>query len=157
MHWDSEAEDKDLLRDMDVDAYLLQCVNIDPTNLDDEFMRLPGDLAYWNERFAVATRQYLYAKKEYEEERATQYLLIKESATTKLTVSDLDALVTTHPRVVAVRGQLVEAEADKNAIRCRVDAICAKRDMLQSYGAKIRAELMSDPALRDALLSQKTR
>ena len=45
-----------------VDAYLYDCVNVEPEALQEEFVRIPADLAYWNERYAQAHREHLLAK-----------------------------------------------------------------------------------------------
>ena len=43
---------------------------------------------------------------------------------------------------------LVEADVDRQRCRGIVDAISTKKDMLQSLGAKLRAEMGSDPMVR---------
>lgn len=146
------------MRDIQVDEYLLECVTIEPTMLDAEFIRVPVDIAYWNERHSAAIRNYLLAKLEYDKARARVGLEVREEAAAsgvKKTVGDLDALVTVHPEVSELYLELVEADAERQAIRNRCEAVQAKREMLQSLGAKMRAEMMSDPVLRDQIIANQ--
>ncbi len=50
------------LEDLDVDEYAIECVDLDPLALEDEFVRLPADLAYWNSRYAHTAAEYQRAK-----------------------------------------------------------------------------------------------
>lgn len=50
------------LEDLDVDEYAIECVDLDPLALEDEFVRLPADLAYWNSRYAHVAAEYQRAK-----------------------------------------------------------------------------------------------
>jgi len=143
------------LRDIQIDEYLLECVAIEPTMLDDEFVRMPMDMAYWNERYSAAIRDHLMAKLHYDNTRAKVLLETRvhiEQSGLKRTVGDVDAMVTTDPRVVDAYLQYVEAEAQRQAIRNRCEAVQIKREMLQSLGAKYRVEMQTDPVVRDHLL-----
>jgi hypothetical protein len=146
------------MRDIQIDEYLLECVTIEPTMLDDEFVRVPVDLAYWHERYSESIRSYLLAKLEYDQARARVGLELREEVAAmgvKKTVGDIEAMITVHPDVSAAYLALVEADAEKQSLRNRCEAVQAKREMLQSLGAKMRAEMMSDPALRDQIIAQK--
>ena len=145
------------LHDMEIDRLLLDCVSIDPLSLEEEFVRMPADLAYWNEQYAQAIRDHLYAKHEHDKVRAAVMIELREDASAsgaKLTVGDLEARVVLDDRVDASHVALIEAEAHKAHMRCRADAVIAKRDMLQSLGAKIRAE-MNDPIVREQHVGSK--
>lgn len=52
------------LYDMDVDDYLYSTVNLEPLAIEEEFVRLPADLAYWNMRYAKALEALLRAKRD---------------------------------------------------------------------------------------------
>lgn len=146
------------MRDIQVDEYLLECVTIEPTMLNEEFVRIPVDLAYWHERYSEAIRAHLLAKLAYDQLRARVGLEVREevaAAGVKKTVGDIEAMITVHPEVSAAYLDFVEADAERQAIRNRCEAVQAKREMLQSLGAKMRAEIMSDPALRDQILAQQ--
>lgn len=145
------------LHDVEIDKLLLDCVSIDPLALDEEFVRMPADLAYWNEQYAQAIRDHLYAKHEYDKVRAAVMIELREDAAAtgaKLTVADLEARVVLDDRVDAAHIAMIESEAHKAHMRCRADAVMAKRDMLQSLGAKVRAE-MNDPIIREQHVGSK--
>jgi hypothetical protein len=149
-----------IVRDIEVDKYLYECVSIEPEALEEEFIRFPSDLAYWNEKYSNATREYLLAKLRADETKAVVMLETRELATNqglKMTVGDLEARVTLDDRVQDANLELVEAESKRQALRNRCEALMAKRDMLQSLGAKIRVEMMSDPVVREQMAASKLR
>jgi len=146
------SEEMGELRELEVERYLLDCVEIHPEDLDTEFQRLPGDVAYWGERYSNAVEFALRAKLDLDVIKAKLHLEIKEDALasgSKMTVGDLDARVHADPAYVDAAARLVTAEAEKQRMRSRVDAVNAKRDMLQSLGAKIRVQMMADPVVRE--------
>lgn len=143
------------LHDLDVPQYLIDCVKIDDLLIDEEFMRASADLAYWNECFAVALKRHLRAKVAAERARAMATIAIREAnAGVKMTVADLEARVELDPDVIAATDECVEAEADRSHMRVRAEAVSAKKDMLQSLGAKLREE-MRDPSVREDHVGRK--
>jgi len=151
---DKELQDQEtaMLRDVEVDAYLVQCVHLDPLALDEEFIRLPADVAYWNERYAQTIRAHLVVKHDMDKTRAAVMLEIREDAANtgvKMTVADVEARVLVDGRVADATVAAIEAEAAMKHARVRCDSLSAKRDMLQSLGAKVRAEMAGDPAVRE--------
>jgi hypothetical protein len=131
---------------------LMDAVKIEPLALQEEFVRLPSDLAYWNARYADAQRTFLVRKLELDQLNARlrielrERLLVTES---KVTESMVDSRVELDDRYGNARLAMVEAEADKMHKYGAVDALRAKRDMLVSLGAHVRAEMQHDPQLRD--------
>lgn len=145
------------LRELAVDAYLVECVALDPLALDEEFVRLPADLAYWNERYAGAIRAHLVAKLDAAQVEAAVTLEIREEAAAtgaKLTVADVEKRVELDPRVANAHVRLVETDAARQHARLRCESVAAKRDMLQSLGAKVRAE-MADPMVREQFAGRR--
>ena len=133
----------------DID-YLEQVVNIDAIQLDDHFRKVPAELAYFNERYADAVHQYLRAKATYEATRADVYRQIRieaEASGGKMTEALLSARVEGDERYQTAKIKHIDAESKKQRFRGRVEAVHAKKDMLISLGAHIRAE-MSDPMSR---------
>lgn len=121
---------------------------IDTFDLEGEYTRLPADLAYHNEVFADAYQTYLLAKetRKQVEANAAQGARI---ANPKATVGAIDAVVDLDEDVHNARMQEIAAEADKIRQFGRVDALRAKKEMLISLGAHIRAtELNGDPTIR---------
>jgi hypothetical protein len=139
----------------DLESYLAECIKIDDLALDEEFIRTPADLAFWNARYADALRDYMLAKLEHERTAARLHLTIKAQAEDgtipglrKPTVSDVEAMVTSSPEFQASALALIEADIARQRARGHVDAVATKKDMLQSLGAKLRAEMAGDPAVR---------
>lgn len=137
-----------------VEHFDLRQVEIDPLNLDKEFMELPGWLAYWNQQLADAIEATMLAKAELEREEANKTLWYRSQAEfdkKKLTVDAINAKVIDHEDVVMARQIYIERDAQRLRIKGIVDAIIAKKDMLQSLGAKLRAEMSGDLALREQM------
>lgn len=140
------------LHDIEVDDYLAQCVTMDPLQLEEEFVQLPATLAYWNERYAETQRSFLRAK--VDRERSSARLTMEcraqiEAKKGKATVSDVEAAVDGHPDYMALKDAELDAEIETRRVYGVLDAIRAKKEMLISLGAHIRAEMQSDPTLRD--------
>lgn len=143
-----------VLYDVEIERYLKDAVDICPEALEEEFTRLPADLAYWNERHAVALREHLDTK--IERERLVGQLSIdvsfvdalETSLGKKPTVNQIQGAVLQDPRYIAVRTDETLAEVEKIRLRGCVDAIAAKRDMIISLGAHARLEMQHDPILR---------
>lgn len=131
----------------------LDAVSIDDVALDEELMKAPGDIAYWNALFTDALRSYLLEKHECAIVRAKARLRIKadtlKDKTTKYTVDDINALLDTDDVVSEADIKLVHAEATKDKYKKFAEAVVAKKDMLQSLGAKLREEMRGDPVIRN--------
>lgn len=134
------------------EQYLSECVTLDDLALDEEYIRTPADLAYWNARYADALRAYLTAKLAHETNAARLHLRVKADndlgGGKKATVADLEAMVVVDPDYQRTAMAMVEADAERQRLRGSVDAIACKKDMLQSLGAKLRAEMGADPMVR---------
>lgn len=161
------------LHDLDVDDYLAECVAIEPTALEEEFVRLPADLAYWNERYSVAYKAQLRAELDRKRVEARLYLECRETlmqaaareaepesgdtAGTKAvkrsvkapTTDQIAAAVQRHPEMIAAQDRELDAEADSHHLRGVLDAVRSKKDALVSIGAQLRAEMQGDPVIRD--------
>jgi hypothetical protein len=141
------------INDMEFSEYLYNAVTILPEAIQEEFVRVPADLAYWGEQYSVAVSDHLHAKNARETTHAR--LMVEKRAAAqvtggKLTVGDLEAAVATDPTYQEVVVAEIEAEARKAAMRTRVDAVHAKKEMLISLGAQLRAEMGADPLTRFA-------
>jgi hypothetical protein len=139
---------------MTVEDFEESSVSIDPLNLNREYTELPPQLAYWNAQLASATEATMEAKAAMEREKARILLLVKETAKLskdKLTVAEADARVSLNEDVQDTEDIYIEKEAERLRIKGIVDSIHTKRDMLQSLGAKLRIEMMADPAVREKM------
>ncbi len=113
---------------------------INEDDINGDFIRLPGDLAYWNQKAALAHKAMLKAKTNVEFIESKLYLKIRQEAETKLTEAHLNAMVITDPSYQEAKNILDEAESTKAELAGVVDAIRSKRDCLISLGANMRAE-----------------
>lgn len=140
----------------DSEEDLVRAVQIDEDDIKGEYIRLPGELARWNTRYADAVRAMAQAEAKLERLEAEAFLLHKTTSekldaaeAKKYTVDRINALVRTDAAVCAAGDVLIEAQANKAWIAGVVDAIRAKREMLVSLGAHLRAEMEMDPAIRN--------
>lgn len=138
----------------DIATFEADSVAIDPLDLNREFTELPPQLAYWNAQLANATQASMEAKAQKDREEARVLLLVKETSRLskdKLTVAEVEAKVNLNEDVQDTQDIYIEKEAERLRLKGIVDSIHAKRDMLQSLGAKIRVEMMADPAVREMM------
>lgn len=148
-----------MIHDMQVDSYLRESVMIDEVvTIDDDMRRISGDLAYWNSKYADVNKELLLLKVEMDRLAGMLYLEHRESLELmkgKVTEGMVKSAVDTDERWHDMRIQVVEAEAEKIRIRGICDAVCTKKDMLQSIGAKLRIEMQGDAIVREAAASQR--
>lgn len=140
------------LNDLEVDEYLARCVEIDPLGLQEEYVRLPADLAYQSSRYAQAYREAARAKSA--RKRLGALLAIEHRARLQLdgraTEAMVEAAVETDPRMQTAEDREIDAEVERQRLYGIVDAVRAKKDMLVSIGAHVRAEMGADPTVRAA-------
>lgn len=131
---------------------VMRAVSVDPLLLEEEFARIPADLAYWNEKYANAYRVFLRAKATYDQVEAARALVIREeqSMLKKITEGTIRAYVETDDEVVRARLQVIDAEVEKVRLWGVLDALRAKKEALISIGAHMRAEMSGNPSLREA-------
>ncbi len=135
-----------------VSKMMLGAVMIEDMALDEEFLRLPSDLAYWNAQYTSANKTYLLEKHECRVTEARIRLIIREETLKdkpRPTGDDLKAMVYEDEEYQDAHKKYVLAEADKERLKKFAEAVAAKKDMLQSIGAKLRVELENDPVVRN--------
>lgn len=151
------------LHDLEVGSYLRSCVAIDRDELDTEFSRLPSDLAYWNEMYARALMEFYEADIAADHAKAQLYTEHKVRLQTEAGSSDprkgassdaIKAEVEQDDRWLSAKRRLIRADVAKVRARGVCDAVSAKKDMLQSLGAKLRAEMV-DPLVRNQVIAQR--
>lgn len=157
------------------EEYLVRSVEIEPLALEEEFIRLPSDLARWNHLYSDAVAAYLSAKFAREQVYASlhgemrQQLMDqavdaataadaegKKKARVKApTVGDIEAAVLLHPDYKAAKEAEIEAERNKAHLYGVVDSVRTKRDMLIQIGAQRRAEMQMDPMIKEETRAQR--
>ena len=135
-----------------VEARLRNAARIEPTCLDEEFIRLPGDIAFWTARHAAAIGHSLRAEGYRKKLRAL--LLIEHRETMiqhgfKPTESQVDSKTECDDRYQEAVAAEITCEVERERLKGAVNALMAKRDMLVQMGANHRAEMERDPVVRD--------
>jgi hypothetical protein len=146
------------LNEIQVEQFLKDSVEIEPTLLQEEYVRVPADIAYWNERYSVALRAHLMAKLTLDRIFAgvqieTRETLLAEGS--KVTESTVAAKVELNPKYQQARLAVIDTEVEAARIKGVGYAVSAKREMIVSLGAHLRIELQNDPALRDFKKAQR--
>ena len=136
----------------DLAAYQEQCVVLEPLAIQEEYVRLPADLAYWNEQYATAFGAWLNAKVM---SKVTHARLYKEhqdrllcSGKGKVTISEVESALDMDERNIDAMLDEADKEAEKVRLAGVCEAIRAKKDMLISLGATIRSEHGGDMIMR---------
>jgi hypothetical protein len=130
---------------------LRRVIEIEPLALQEEYVRLPADMAYLNEQYAQAQKAYLYAKATADEVWARVWLESRTKLTAageKTTEALINATAATNREWLEAVERLTAADAERIRLRGHADAVGAKKEMLISLGAHIRSELEGDPQLR---------
>jgi hypothetical protein len=140
----------------ELDGYLKECVHIFPEQIQEEYTRIPADLAYWNAQYAEAYRKHLLSKIERNRVTGELYADVRQAIVdsgARPTEKMIEATVERDAEFVGAAQACAEAEADVKKLYGVLDAIRSKRDMLVSLGAHIRVEMMGDPVLREQMRS----
>jgi hypothetical protein len=143
---------------MDIEQYLYDSISITPEALSEEFARVALDLAYWNARYADALKAYREAEVQQKRTKAMLYIKHRTLLTEtngKTTEAQVDAAVLLDPSMVEADTNLIATEVEKEKARGVLDAVRAKREMVVSLGAHIRAEMAGDPSLRSNLANTR--
>ena len=147
------------IHDMEFEEFLYESVTMDTAiDLDGEFRKISGAIAYWNARYADAIEEHLKAEMDHKQEKARLYLHWRttlELGGGRITEAMVTAKVESDPDYIESKVKAIEAEAEKVRLRGYTDAVSAKKDMLQSLGAKLRAEMAGDPTVRDAVTTRR--
>lgn len=133
--------------------YLRECVRIEPMALEEEFVRVPSDLAYWNEEYSKIYQFWLERKMIREQVQAMVQTECRErlEATKKggkPTVGEVENEMLLDTRYQQAKSKEIQAESEKVRLAGVLDALRSKRDMLISLGAHMRAEMQNDPMIR---------
>lgn len=139
-------------REVGVDEYAAQCVKIEPLALEEEFVRLPGDLAYWNGRFADLYCYWQERKQVTDQLCRVLSIQYRESLAVntkgRVTIGEVEEQVVLNADYKDAKSKEIQAEVEKIRVQGVVEAIRAKKDMLVSLGAHMRAEMGGDLSVR---------
>lgn len=132
---------------------VMAAVTIEPTVLNEEFIRLPSDMAYWMSVYCDAIETLLGAKRQLDAGESQIRLEYKSQARERPTESYLDSCVFQDPRYRVLKEGVDRAEVIKQRAHAVVESLRAKRDMLISLGAHIRAEMEQQLTIRKGPLT----
>ena len=124
--------------------YLNICVGVDHSSLSDEYMRLPADYAFWNEKYAAVYAEYLQRKSMSEQTKSRRRMELREvlvASGEKVSEARLDSEVSQDEEYIAARFAEIDIEAKMKYLHGILDVLRTKRDMLISLGAHQRAEM----------------
>jgi hypothetical protein len=142
------------LGNVEVTQYLKECVTIEPLALEEEFIRVPADLAYWGAAFADAQKSAALAKLNRDQVEAAVDAEIRSEAAAlgeKVTEKIVAGRVQADSRMQAVELALIDSEANSSRAKAFCDAVRAKRDMVIALGSQVRAEMAADPSIRNQM------
>src|SRR5581483_865017 len=142
-----------------------------PVALQEEFVRWSGDYAYWNQRFADASRLAAKAKLEREQTHSRLTLEVVATAEAKIeaaanatldpakkkdakapkmpTVGEIEARVITNEQYSTAKMAEMDAAIEQERISGVLQMLRGKKDMLMQLGFTQRAEMGADPMVRD--------
>lgn len=123
------------LHDIEIDDWLKTCIDIEPLALEEEFVRLPADYAYWNARFSTGLRAFNVAKVALEridarlhiEMRETLMAQAKEAADTAAEILDAAA------EAEVASGKKAKAKPKVSIKSPTVDDISAAKQSCKEY------------------------
>jgi len=132
------------------ESYARDCVKLEPTALEEEFVRYTGDFAYWGEKFACAKQEESLAKLSRDTTAADLDVGAREalSGEKKPTEAAVAAWVSKHPAMQAAEKEVIAATFSVDRVRAIWEALRAKRDMLVGLGAQQRAEMQHEPTVK---------
>jgi len=136
-------------------GYIEAAVTVNDSDISGEYMRVPGDLAYFVKKYAEAEYAYLAAKAEVDRQKGGAYERarksleedpdIKKAPTEKM----VEARAANDTLLMGALEDLAFASSQRKLYDGYVDAVKSKRDMLISLGAHMRKEREADPVIRD--------
>ena len=137
------------MSDFDAD-YAKQCVTLDDTNLQGQFVRYTPDLYFWGAKLALVKQSEGLAKMQKDVVAADLDATGREALAgdKKPTEGMVAAWVTRHPAMQEAEKALLEAVFETERVKAVYDALRAKRDMLVGLGAQHRAEMQHEPSIK---------
>ncbi len=123
--------------------------DVDSDNLADEFIRLPGQLAYWSALTSTATNYLLKAERVLKANQAKLWLETRQKLSMdptkgRCTEALVDATMMADPRWSTMHEEVERARIDLSRSKVRFEALRSKKEALSSFNALRRAELSAN-------------
>jgi hypothetical protein len=130
--------------------YASECVKLEPTALEEEFVRYTADLAYWGQQLAEVKQAESLVKLSRDTTQADLDVGAREALAgdKKPTEAMISAWVQKHPAMVAAEKECIGATYEVDRVRAVWEALRSKRDMLVGLGAQQRAEMQHEPSIK---------
>jgi len=128
----------------DLSEYLNQCVTVDDVALNEEYIRLSADYAFWSSKYADSRRTHAISKLNRETVRSTLRIAHREELAednNRVTESMVTSAVDIDPKWIGSKHNEIDAETDMVRLSGILEALKTKREMLISLGAHARAEM----------------
>ena len=134
------------------EEYLDQCTTIESFTIEEEFIRTPRDLAYWNQQYSDAFLDWKKKKLKREQLWHSLYKecgdVLRGESSGRVTVAEIEAAATTDDRYLDACTAEIVAESEKVRLGGVMETMRTKRDMLISLGAHMRQEMQQAITLR---------
>ncbi len=132
------------------EEYARQCVTLDNTNLQGEFVKYTADLSFWGAKLGYAKQEESLAKLARDVTAADLDSAAREAlmGDKKPTEGAIAGWVTRHPSMQEAERTLIHATHAMDQVKAICDALRAKRDMLVGLGAQQRAEMQHEPIVK---------
>ena len=132
------------------EKYARECVKLEPTALEEEFVRYTADFAFWGAKIATAKQEEALTKLSRDTTAADLDVAAREALAgdKKPTEALIAAWVAKHPAMQAAEKEVIAATYDVDRVRAIWEAMRAKRDMLVGLGAQQRAEMQHEPSVK---------
>lgn len=139
------------LKALKVEEFLIESVEIDPLRIQEHYVSIAAQYAFWSHKFADAERIRDLTKVEEARVRGTLELKHRQDmldAGAKPTESQIAARVNLDPTLFDITTELVEASFHVTRLKGVLQALSIKNQSLMSLGAHVRQEMQGDPLLR---------
>lgn len=132
-----------------LEAFLDDCVGVDPAAISQEFATLPSHYARWNEVYARFTRALGFAQAKARRVRAEARFRVKAGLKLRAkaegerapNADDIEACIHLDKAVMAAEDDVIVLDAERTRVRGILTALGRKSDALVTIGANQRAEL----------------
>lgn len=142
------------LRALEIESFLVESVEVDPLRIQDHYVSIASQYAYWSHQHAVADRNLKLAKMEEDRTRAALSILHRQrliaNKVAKPTESQVAAEVLMDDEMCEVTRDRIEAEFEEKRLKGVTAALAIKNQSLMSLGAHVRKEMDGDPMVRRA-------
>lgn len=138
-------------REQSVEEFIAEVLEVDSDgDIKDAYLRIGGDLARYNARYADAYRRMLTRKDERnrlfgELMNDRDYIAsLEEQLGKKPSLDQIKSAIDNHEDYQEAKDAVIEAEYNLKLAQGYVDAIRKHADMLQMYGAFVRDEMSAE-------------